>query len=137
MWDNWQDIMYILFHLLLQFSLRLHCNGIRLIESSPLAKSRIPSWHNLHVLTYFAVNAKYWAELLPFVRSAGYFSYQPESGCAAKSNGIRPIRSSFLAKAGCMTSAVTYTNYGYGICNSLFKYIVYVTACINYRYHIK
>ncbi len=30
----------------------------------PLAKSRIPSWHNLHVLTYFAVNAKYWAELL-------------------------------------------------------------------------
>ena len=51
---------------------RIICNssafGRTVTESSPLevrfAKDWIHSRQNLHVLTYFAVNAKYWAELL-------------------------------------------------------------------------
>ena len=33
---------------------------------APCGEGQIPSWLNLHVLTDFAVNAKSWAELLPY-----------------------------------------------------------------------
>ena len=39
----------------------MNSNGIQLIGNSPLAKSWIPYWLNLRVLTDFAASAKSWA----------------------------------------------------------------------------